>query len=49
MLYIYIDKAKAYDKVCHSKLPMKMSKLEIGGNVLSGLAHTLLIDFKELW
>ena len=46
--------AKAFDKVCHSKLLKKMYKLEIGGNilngnVLSGLAHTLLIDFKELW
>ena len=29
--------AKAFDKVCHSKLLKTMSKLEIGGNVLNGL------------
>ena len=26
--------AKAFDKICHSKLLKKMYKLEIGGNVL---------------
>ena len=25
--------AKAFDKVCHSKLLKNMSKLEIGGNI----------------
>ena len=34
---IYIDMAKAFDKVCHSKLLKKISKLEIGGNVLKWL------------
>ena len=31
---IYIDMAKAFDTVCHSKLLSKISKLNIGGKVL---------------
>ena len=30
--------AKDFDKVCHSKLINKMTKLEIGGNVLMSLS-----------
>ena len=33
--------AKAFDKVCHSKLLLKMSKLEIAGNVLKRFSSYL--------
>ena len=33
--------AKAIDKVCHSKLLNKMSKLEIGGDVLKWFSSYL--------
>ena len=29
--------AKAFDKVCHFKILLKMFKLKIGGNILKGI------------
>ena len=39
--------AKAFDKVCHSKLLKKMSKLEIGGNVLKWFSSYLTNRFQR--
>ena len=39
--------AKAFDKVCHSKLLNKMSKLEIGGNVLKWFRSYLTNRFQR--
>ena len=38
---IYIDIAKSVDEVCHSKLLLMMSKLEIGGNLLKWFSSYL--------
>ena len=39
--------AKAFDKVCHSKLLNKMSKLVIGGNVLKWFSSYLTNRFQR--
>ena len=38
--------AKAFDKVCHSKLLKKMSNLEIGGNFLKWFSSYLTDRFQ---
>ena len=38
---LYIDLAKAFDSVSHSKLLYKLEKLGIGGNILEWLSHFL--------
>ena len=38
---IYLDFAKAFDKVCHVKLVAKLEKLGIGGNLLSWIRNWL--------
>ena len=44
---IYIDMAKDFGKVCHSKLLNKMSKLEIDGNVLKWFISYLTNRFQR--
>ena len=44
---MYIYKATDFDKVCHSKLLNKMSKLEIGGNVLKWFCSYLTNRFQR--
>ena len=39
--------AKSFDKVCHSKLLKKMSKLEIGGNILKWFSSYLTNLFQR--
>ena len=39
--------AKAFDKVCHSKLLKKMSKLEIGSNFLKWFSSYLTNRFQR--
>ena len=44
-MYIDIDIAKTFDKVCHSKLLLKMYNLEINGNVLKWFNSYIIILF----
>ena len=44
---IYIDMAKAFNTVCHSKLLKKMSKLDIRGNVLKWFSSYLTNRFQR--